>query len=239
LRLDLTHYLTRIKHIPPARPKVGLLWLTNPRLAVRAKLIAIERRVTSTDKAVNFATVWIAVYDDTRAHLTAQGKKDSAARRLAKRTAWRIVGQMSGAVIVELPGRAEVETVEVSVRVAEPLAIESSTEQPDDPSTSDRQEPATPSGPSTPARRQVNRGPSAASTRTAVKHPSGNLHLVHTDTAKANAAELRRTFPDGLPEYNGQPSGSKVRQAMGWSNDKAAPAIKAYLAGADLEEATG
>lgn len=56
--------------------------------------------------------------------------------------------------------------------------------------------------------------------------------------ALANAAVLRLRYPHGLPKYNGTPSGSKVRQAMRWSNDKAAPAIRAYLAGADLEGAT-
>lgn len=71
--------------------------------------------------------------------------------------------------------------------------------------------------------------------------PSATLHLVpedFSDTVRANAAELRERFPDGLPEWKGKPSGRAVREAMAWSNDKAAPAIRAYQAGADLEPST-
>lgn len=68
---------------------------------------------------------------------------------------------------------------------------------------------------------------------------SSGIHLVWSPTVRRNAAELRHRWPDGLPvdARTGKPSGRQVREALIWSADKAKPAMQAYLAGADLDEA--
>lgn len=53
-----------------------------------------------------------------------------------------------------------------------------------------------------------------------------------------NAATLRAAYPRGLPRHSetGAVIVRRVRARMGWSNDKASPAVRAYLAGADLDD---
>jgi hypothetical protein len=55
---------------------------------------------------------------------------------------------------------------------------------------------------------------------------------------RRNAAVLRRAYPKGLPRdpRTGRVVVRRVREGMRWSNDKASPAVRAYLAGADLDD---
>lgn len=48
-----------------------------------------------------------------------------------------------------------------------------------------------------------------------------------------NAARIRRHFGDQRPR-----SVWTVRQRLGWSHERATPAYRAYLAGADLQESS-
>lgn len=213
LRIDLTHYLEAIGHIPPGRPKLGKLALVAPRVALHAWTVAVRRRVLTTDDAVTNAEVWIMVCDDTYAALREKKTSRRTAKRLAKRTAWLTVYERTGGPSVHAPRTASVETVNVTVRPPE----QPPTVRLDVPSTVRADESVKPSTPRPPR-------PSAPKDR-----PHSGLHMVWSPTVRENAAALRKRYPDGLP-----PSVRIVRTEMGWSNDKAAPAVRAYNAGADL-----
>jgi len=56
----------------------------------------------------------------------------------------------------------------------------------------------------------------------------------HSPAAVANAAELRRRYPNSLPDAD-----NPIRQATGWSLDRVKKARDAYAAGADRQTPTG
>lgn len=213
LRLDLTDYWLRIGHIPPARPKLGRLFTVAPRLAIRAWIIAVRRRITTTEQAVSLAEVFLAIVDDA--------KRAKISTALAKRTAWRKVAEMSGGLLVELPQTAEVEQITVTVRQPEPVT-----------------RPSLPVASSTVDDEPVHAEPStrpAAKRRTATRRPDadradGPVRLVYADTVRANAAVLRERYGSDLP------SGRTIRAEMQWSADRTRLAVDAHTAGVDLEE---
>jgi hypothetical protein len=235
LRLDLTHYLERVGHISPARPKLGRLVLVEPRLAWHGWRIAIRRRITTTDEVVELAELFVAIIDDARAA--------NVGRRLAKRTAWRAVYEMSGGRVAALPHSAEVATVALTVRsapaVEQPAPTVPVQSESVDGVHADRPEPSTgqpsaPTGPST-DRATTDRPSAPESTtrpsRTVRRAPSA-VRLVWSPAVRENAAALRARYGSALPS-----SVRKVRDDMGWSADRAKPAVQAYIAGADQQSA--
>ena len=108
LRDDYRHFQRRTGQATRPRPKLGALWLVAPRLSTRAWVVATRRRISTVDEAVGYAEVWRAVYEDARSA--------KVGRRLARRTAWRSVGEVAGGVWAELPRTAEIAAVQVRER---------------------------------------------------------------------------------------------------------------------------
>ena len=88
LRDDYRHFQRQPGRPRDCDPKLGALWVVAPRLSTRAWVLASRRRISTVDEAVGLAEVWRAVYEDAR---TAKVR-----RRLARRTAWRSVAQVTG-----------------------------------------------------------------------------------------------------------------------------------------------
>lgn len=218
LRLDLTHFLEKIRHIPPARAKLGALWLVAPRIARRAKIVSVRRGIVSREEVVTLAEVWNAIYDDMRSATVKRG--------LAKRTAWRTVYQMSGGPVVELPRTAEIATVEMTTRPTVDPTAQPTGAPTAEPTDTDSSEPTERrSRPERPADRK----PTAKSSRSGGKPTDSGIRLVWSPTVCANAAALRARYGDRLPALG------TVRKQMDWSYDRAKPAVAAYHAGADQQ----
>jgi hypothetical protein len=130
--------------------------------------------------------------------------------KLRRRTAWRTVMVAACHPVADLPTTVEVATVAVVDRPPPPGA------EPEPTAVADR---ATPAGPTKPSRPHRSR-----------KATKGRpLRMVWSPTVVANARALRDTFGDRLP------TDRQVRDQMGWSYDRARPAIEAHRAGADRE----
>ena len=110
LRDDYRHFQRQTGQATRPRPKLGLLWLIAPRLAVRAWVLAARRRISTVDEAVAYAEVWRAVFEDARSA--------RVPRSLARRTAWRTVAEVAGGVYADLPRTAEIAAVNVVHRGA-------------------------------------------------------------------------------------------------------------------------
>lgn len=232
LWLDLRHYQEVTGRRAKARPKLGVLWLVSFPLARKAWVIATRCRLTSTDEAVENAEVWRDIYHDLR--------NAAVERKLAKRTAWRIIKQRCGVPVVELPRSVQVETVAVSVRPAdestdstgnESVPTESVTDRPTDSEsvpTDYRPAGYRPTG-YRPTARPTDRGRSTGSSRSTSR--KSTVHLDWSPTVIENARILRERYGDDLPDLVAI---RNKKTGLGWSYDKAKPAIAAYKAGADL-----
>lgn len=240
LWVDLQHYLVRIGHIPPGRPKFGKLLLVAPRVAVRAWAVTVRRRITSGDLAVECAETWMVVYQDTRAALRRAGKSRTAARRLAKRTALQQLFAMTHGRAFVVPAAAEVQTVAIAMRSTDDRA-EPVTDRPTDAPT-DRPALAGQSATDRPTGVDVDRSPTVAPTadrptvaptdRPALAASTGRRSAGRADRAAAALAEnialLRKQYPGGLPaDY----TYGQVRGDTGWSFERTKPAVDGYRAG--------
>lgn len=105
-------------------------------------------------------------------------------------------------------------------------------------------EPPTANAPARPAAPPA-RKPQPPTPKAPAPRPDGraDIRLVWSGTIRRNAAELRRAFPGGLPtdEDTGKVVIRRIRAkvedgGLGWSKEKALPAVQAYLAGADLAD---
>lgn len=245
LWVDLKHYLERIGHIPPGRPKFGKLALVAPRVALHCWTITVRRRVVDGDLAVTCAETWIVVRDDTYAKLRELGMKWGPARRLAVRTAWRQVFEMTGGPTIAIPRAATVETVTVTMATADQSATPRPTDHtstvaaptvdpvstaPTDRARTDR--PATDRRPTAATRRpRATAGPAQTTGDRSIDPDTGRPW---PGAVLANARLLREThYPDGLPHHY---SYGQVRSDTGWSFDRAKAAVNAYRVGADIDE---
>lgn len=223
LRLELTRYLVSIKHIPPARPKLGKLFTVAPRVATRAWIIAVRRQITTASEATDLAEAWQLYYRDLR--------RLGTPRDVAHRQAWREIYLRSGGRPAELPTTVQIDQI-VAIRPTE--TADQPTDRPEpEPTTrptADRTErrPAFGNRP-----RSTDRPATRADLR--VVRPAGDGRA--TAGAAANAAALRALYPHGLPRNDqGAVIVRQIRDRTNWSHDRAANAVKAYEAGADLDE---
>src|SRR5258706_8494565 len=111
LRDDYRQFQRQTGQATRPRPKLGPLWLVAPRLSTRAWVVATRRRISTVDEAVGYAEVWRAVYEDARSA--------NVGRRLARRTAWRLVAEVAGGSWADLPRTAEIAAVQVRQRKEE------------------------------------------------------------------------------------------------------------------------
>ena len=94
------------------RGGLGLLWLTDVRLAVRATLVKAKcRKIKNTSRAIELGLVWIATYDDVTTD-PASGEKLKG--RMRRRHAWRCVFQAAGMSLPTLPSMTTLERVGVT-----------------------------------------------------------------------------------------------------------------------------